>query len=320
MARDVLLDYVFTAQAREVIGPASRSYLHNVMVVAPALEGVEATVAHIADKSELAQYTTNAAGISELFNAGVSFIYLAVGNTIQEAAAQVESAPSNWSYFTVLIDPAFKSVAPNAELNDFTGVKGWTTNDDDDARNFDSNIFFNNTAFRELDSTTDGGNMYYAFGRLLSGATWRNLQYIAMPRPGATESLGIAELWFQNRHSFVLQSEEFGSRLAFFVNRGRAITAPYLYEEIQLDLQSWSLTYINANMPDYTDVEAAKIEAYLQKKANTKYVDTGLVETIGVNVRADQDNFVMSGNVGISEPKATWRIKAEIIQGVENGE
>ena len=57
------------------------------------------------------------------------------------------------------------------------------------------------------------------------------------------------------------------------------------------------------------------MQSHLIKKANTKYVDSGMVESVEISIAADQDNFVMSGNIGIAEPKATWRIKAQIQQG-----
>lgn len=87
------------------------------------------------------------------------------------------------------------------------------------------------------------------------------------------------------------------------MNRGRAIVAPYIYEEFQLDLKSWALTYINTNMPDYTNVEASKLESYLTQKAGNKYLESGLVSNLKISIVADQDNFIMSGNIKIAEPK-----------------
>ena len=107
----------------------------------------------------------------------------------------------------------------------------------------------------------------------------------------------------------------FGSRLAFFVNRGRAIVAPYIYEEFQLDLKSWALTYINTNQPSYNAVEASKLESYLLQKANNKYLTSGMLDALTISISADQNNFVMSGNIKVSEPKATWRIIADLQEG-----
>lgn len=309
MARDVLLNYVLKAQAIEPITSASRAYLHNVLVVAKLKDSAEAGIHEITTTAEIAQYT-DSDGVKSLFDAGMTKIYLAAVEEYSDVQALIDA--TSYKFFTILIDPAFNTLP--AEITGFSGVIGWATTDSDLGQQFQARATANNTAFIEPVGTT-GANMYYAFGLLLSGLTWRNQQYVGMPAIGATDNLGTAETYFDSRLSFVLNSPEFGNRLAFFVNRGRAIVAPYIYEEFTLDLQSWALTYINANMPDYTDVEAAKLQSHLLKKANTKYVDSGLVESIVVSIAADQDNFVMSGNIGIAEPKATWRIKAQIQQG-----
>lgn len=311
MARDVLLNYVLRAQAIEPITAASRAYLHDVMVIAKLKESASAGIYEITNAADIANYT-DSTGIKSLFDAGMSKIYLCA--VADYAGADALITATTYKFFTVLIDPAFEFAAIPTALTGFDGVVGWATTNSELGQEFQVVATANNTAFVEPAGTT-GANMYYAFGLLLSGLTWRNQQYAGMPAPGATDNLGTAETLFNNRLSFVLSSPEFGNRLAFFVNRGRAIVAPYIYEEFTLDLQSWALTYINANMPDYTDVEAAKLQAYLTKRANTKYVDSGMVETVQVAIAADQDNFVMSGDIGIAEPKATWRIKAQIQQG-----
>ena len=311
MARDVLLNYVLRAQASEPIAPASRAYLHNVLVIAKLKDSAEAGLYEITKIADIAQYT-DSTGVKSLFDAGMTKIYLAAVAKYADAQALIDTTP--YKFFTILIDPAFEFEAIPTAVTGFEGVVGWATTNAVLGQEFQAVATANNTAFVEPVGTT-GANMYYAFGVLLSGATWRNQQYIGMPSVGATDNLGMAESYFEQRLSFVLNSLEFGNRLAFFVNRGRAIVAPYIYEEFTLDLQSWALTYINANMPDYTDVEAAQLQSHLLKKANTKYVDSGLVEELAIEIAADQDNFVMSGDIGIAEPKATWRIKAQIQQG-----
>lgn len=311
MARDVLLNYVLKAQAVEPIAPASSAYLHNVLVVAKLKDSADAGIYEITTSAGIQDYT-DATGISSLFDAGMTKIYLAAVDNYTDAQALIDA--TNYKFFTILIDPAFEFDAIPTAITGFEGVVGWATSNSALAQQFQAVATANNTAFVEQAGTT-GANMYYAFGMLLSGAKWRNQQYIGMPAQGATSNLGTAETYFENRLSFVLNSEEFGNRLAFFVNRGRAIVAPYIYEEFTLDLQSWALTYINANMPDYNDVEAVKLQSNLLKKANAKYVDGGMVTQVAIAITADQNNFVMSGNIGIAEPKATWRIKAQIQQG-----
>lgn len=308
MARDVLLDYVLKTSVVEPILPASTAYLHNVLCIVPLATGETAGIYECATKAEVQEVTT--ADCWQLLEAGMSKIYVCAVSAYADAQALIDA--TEFKFFTVLVDPSF-TTAPTA-LTGFSGVMGWSSDDVAKAEAFSKIATENNTAFIDP-SANLGDNMYWAFGKLLSGGTWRNQQFIGMPAGGMTSVLGTAETYFEKRLSFVLNSEEFGNRLAFFVNRGRAIVAPYIYEEFQLDLKSWALTYINTNMPSYNAVEASKLESYLLQKANNKYIASGMLDALTINITADQDNFVMSGNIKVSEPKATWRIVAELQEG-----
>lgn len=306
--RDVLLNYVLKAQAIEPTGPASRAYLHNVMVIAKLKTGATAGVYECTTKAQVQEHTDSMAYV--MLDNGMTKIYLCAVAKYSDAQAILDA--NDYKYFTIITDPAFTD-APTA-IDGFPGVSIWDTVNETDGTAYTGIASANNTAFISANPIT-GENMYAATAILLSAPTWRNHQYAVMPGDGATSDLGKAESYFEKRLSFVLNSPEFGNRLAFFVNRGRAIVAPYIYEEFTLDLQSWALTYISLNQPDYNNVEAAKLESYLLNKATEKYIDSGLVTTLTISIAADQDNFVMSGNIAIAEPKATWRIKAQIQQG-----
>ena len=308
MARDVLLDYVLKTSVVEPILPASTAYLHNVLCVVPLKSGETAGIYECATKAQVQEYTD--ASCWQLLEAGLSKIYVCAVSAYSAVQALVDA--TEFKFFTVLVDPSF-TTAPTA-ITGFSGVMGWSTDDSSKATPFQAISTANNTAFIDP-SANAGANMYWAFGKLLSGGTWKNQQFIAMPEGGITSVLGTAETYFQNRLSFVLNSEEFGKRLAFFVNRGRAIVAPYIYEEFQLDLKSWALIYINTNMPNYNNVEASKLESYLLQKANNKYIASGMLDALTINISADQSNFVMSGNIKVSEPKATWRVIADLQEG-----
>lgn len=308
MARDVLLDYVLKTNVIEPILPASSAYLRNVLCVVPLASEATAGIYECSTKAEVQEQTT--ADCWQLLEAGLSKIYVCAVSAYADVQDLIDA--TEYKFFTVLVDPSF-TTAPTA-LTGFNGVMGWSTDDSAKAEAFGKIATANNTAFIDP-SANKGDNMYWAFGKLLSGGTWKNQQFIGMPAGGITAVLGTAETYFTKRLSFVLNSEEFGNRLAFFVNRGRAIVAPYIYEEFQLDLKSWALTYINTNMPNYNAVEASKLESYLLQKANNKYVASGMLDALTINITADQDNFVMSGNIKVSEPKATWRIVADLQEG-----
>lgn len=308
MARDVLLDYVLKTSVVEPILPASSAYLHNVLCIVGLKTGATAGIYECSTKAQVQTYTDS--DCWQLLEAGLSKIYVCAVSAYSAVQALVDA--TEYKFFTILTDPSF-TTAPTA-LTGFSGVAGWSTDDATKAENYAKISTANNTAFIDP-SANKGDNMYWAFGKLLSGALWKNQQFIGMPADGITTLLGTAETYFTKRLSFVLKSEEFGNRLAFFVNRGRAIVAPYIYEEFQLDLKSWALTYINTNMPSYNNVEASKLESHLLQKANNKYIASGMLDALTISITADQDDFVMSGDIKVSEPKATWRINANLQEG-----
>ena len=157
-------------------------------------------------------------------------------------------------------------------------------------------------------------NMCYAFGKMLSNAlNWRNQQYISMPFADDVDTNGEANSFFDDKVSFVLSDNEFGDRLGLFAVGGKAIVAPYIVRNLELDLQSKALSYVSGNQPQYTKKEAALIEDELQKVIQL-YIDRQWIEAGTVEVKLEQSNFVASGYINIAEPKALWRIFGEMKQ------
>jgi hypothetical protein len=155
-------------------------------------------------------------------------------------------------------------------------------------------------------------NMFFGFGKMLSNPlNWRNQQYISMPLADDVTTLGQANVLFDDRISFVISDDEFSNRLAFFVAGGKAIVAPYVKRNLQVDMQSAALSYITGNQPGYTKTQAALLEDELQKVVNS-YIDIDWISAGVVTVELLQDNFVASGEINIAEPKALWRIFAEM--------
>ena len=167
---------------------------------------------------------------------------------------------------------------------------------------------------------TGARNMFFAFGKMLSNSlNWTNQQYIQMPFPDDVDTLGEANNLFDQKISFVLADDEFGRRLGLFAAGGKAITAAYITRNLEIDLQSRALSYISGNQPAYTLTQAALLEDELQKvisgdAANPGYIGRGWIEAGVVEVKLEQQNFVASGYINISEPTAMWRIFGEIRQ------
>lgn len=205
------------------------------------------------------------------------------------------------------------AIAGSADLDagDFTGVIGVSS--DDDAFLSAQAAISNRCAFH-VDASNGAKNMFYAFGKLLSNALdWKNQQFVAMPLADDVDTLGSANSLFDDRVSFVISDSEFSNRLAFFACGGKAIVAPYIERNLQIDLQSAALSYISGNQPGYTKTEAALIEDELQKVV-ASYIDRAWIEAGTVEVELVEDNFVASGEINIAEPKALWRIFANMRQ------
>jgi len=199
------------------------------------------------------------------------------------------------------------AVGGTIDVGTFDGVVGFSSSDVDVVQEFGTAP--NRVGFFRLDAN-GAGNMFFAFGKLLSNqATWLNQQYITMPFNDGVDLLGEANSLFDERVSFVLNDTEFGNRLAFFVAGGKAIVAPYIKKNLSIDLQSQTLSWISANQPQYTIVNASLLESNLQQKViQEKYIDTKLITDGIIDISLVQDNFVANAEANISEPSAFWRV------------
>lgn len=194
----------------------------------------------------------------------------------------------------------------------FQGVVGFSCQDEDFAAEFAA--VENQVGFYGL--TANGAkSMFYAFGQLLSSVGWNNQQYISMPHDESVVVLGDALGLFDNKVSFVINDDEFSKRLALFAVGGKAIVAPYIIKDLCINIQSRALTWIAANTPDYTKKQAALLETRLQQDVvDSMFIEQGLIEAGTVEIKLVNDNFVASGNINVSEPKALWRVESVLRQ------
>ncbi len=258
--------------------------------------------------------------ISILIEGGVS--------TAQQIADAIEDSVSASALITVEIAEgqeaaaqAAASVAPLADGADstvagllvgtFSGVTGVASTD---SAFLTAQAAIANRCGFFIKNANGARNMFYAFGKLLSNAlNWRNQQYVSMPYDDEVATLGDANTLFDARISFVISDDEFSNRLAFLVAGGKAITAPYIKRNLQIDMQSKALQYIAANQPGYTMTQAALLEDELQKVID-QFIDDDWLEAGTVEVALEEENFVASGSINIAEPKALWRIFGEMRQ------
>ena len=205
-------------------------------------------------------------------------------------------------------------------VGDFNGVIGVCSTDTDFCA---AQAAIENRCAFKTKSGNGAKNMCYAFGKMLSFASdWKNQQYITMPFDDDVNLLGDAELLFDEKVSFVIDDDEFGSRLALFACGGKAIVAPYILRNLEIDLQSEGLQYVSANQPAYTFTQAALMEDEMQKVidgdgqegGNTGYVGRGWITEGTVRITLEEDNFVASGAINVPTPRALWRISGTITQ------
>lgn len=308
---NILLDYFFPIASIEPTPQAATGFLKQACVVCLPKSGGTPGLYQCTTQAEIAAKTDNLEA-QQMLTAGMSKVYILTVATLPGVAALISGHEND--FYTMLITADFNDAAVlTLDAGLFKGVIGISTTTD--AFALSQNAIANRTAFH----TTSGNkakNMLYAFGKLLSNAlNWRNQQYIIMPFADDVATLGAANTLFDNKTSFVLSDDQYESRLALFATGGKAIVSPYIKRNLELDFQSTALSYISGNQPKYTKKEASLLEDEL-KKVIQSYIDREWIEAGTVEVLADQGNFVASGNINISEPKALWRIFGEMRQSL----
>ena len=306
---NILLDYFFPITAISPTPAASTAYLKQVCIIVTPKAAVPTGIATLCTSMVGVAALTDNTEAQQLFDAGMSRVYVMPADDLDLADALVDYGSD---FFTVLISSDFVDADVTAmTLGTFKGVVGVSS--DSDVFLAVQSVIENRAAFH----TTTGNkakNMFYAFGKLLSNSlNWTNQQYITMPVADDVATLGDANALFDDKISFVINDSEFGKRLGLFAAGSKAITAPYITRNLEIDLQSRALSYISGNQPGYTKTQAALLEDELQKVV-TSFIDRQWIEAGTVEVKLEQENFVASGYINISEPKALWRIFGEIRQ------
>lgn len=198
------------------------------------------------------------------------------------------------------------------DVGTFEGVVGFSTEDEEFAAEESSK---KNRCVFITNETNKAQNMCFAFGKLLSNQlNWLNQQYISMPLNDGVVDLGVANLLFDDKISFVINDEEYGNVLALFAAGNRAIVAPYIIKNLSIDIQSKAVQWIAANQPQYTLKEAALLEARILEDVINQYIARNWISAGEISISLFQDNFVAAGNINVSEPKALWRVFAELRQ------
>lgn len=309
---NILLDYFFPITAIEPTPQASTGFLKQVLLVVKPKSGIAdglTGVITLATAMSAVTALTDNAEAQQLFNAGMNRVFVLPVATL-DLDTILEGHESD--FFTILISSDFTdSNVTAADFGQFKGVIGVSSVDD---AFLSTQAAITNRAAFKTTAANDAKNMVFAFGKMLSNAlNWRNQQYIQMPFADDVDTLGEANAFFDDKVSFVISDSEYGNRLALFAVGGKAVISPYVIKNLQIDMQSAALSFISGNQPQYTKKNAALLEDELQKVV-ASYVDRQWIETGAVEVALIEDNFTASGAIVVEEPKALWRIFAELRQ------
>lgn len=306
--KDTLLEYIMKVDAVAPLPSVSSAYIRKVLCVVKPKGETKDVINLCTDNAEV-EVLTNAK-VGKLIDAGMTSILVLPVDDLTGLKTIIEK--SDQEFFTILIDGAFdNSAISSLDVGTFDGVIGWCSDNLENAKSFTEQK--NNVGFVDKADNLSQ-NMYWAFGKLLSSNTWKNQQYIDMPASSGINSIGQAELHFDAKVSFVLNSQEYGNKLALFASNGRAIIAPYAFEELKLKLQSKTAEYISGNQPSYTESEASLLEDALQGVIDG-YVEQGTFEEGEIEVSLTNEAFVQNATIIVAEPKALWRLKATMQQG-----
>lgn len=306
---NILLDYFFPITTIEPTAQASTSFLKQACVVCLPKSGQTPGLYLCTSQTQIAVRTDNLEA-QQILNAGLSKVYILIVATLPGVAALIAGHEND--FFSMIITSDFNDAAVlTLDVGVYKGVVGISTTTDAFAQS--QGTIANRVAFHTT-TANKAKNMLWAFGKMLSNlSNWRNQQYITMPFVDDVNTLGLANTLFDQKTSFVIDDTEYGARLGLFAAGGKAIVSPYIKRNLEIDMQSRALTYISGNQPQYTKKQAALLEDEL-KKVIESYIEREWIEDGTVEIKLINSNFIATGNINISEPKALWRIFAEMRQ------
>jgi hypothetical protein len=294
-------DILFTAKAKGIAGNAIRIiYADTKADGSAAVSDVTGSVITIDIQSGVTTAATIAAAVTA--SGGTADDAAALVTTAVDVGDETDPQTAHSTLLTGGVD------ADGADYGLFDGVKAHASDDQSWCETWETDSM--NIGF--FTKAANGGkNMCYAFGKVLSAATWKNQQFIEMPFSDDVVTLGQADSLFEGHTSFVLTSEEYGNRLAFFGN-ARAIVAPYVLKEIEILTQGKAVTYISANQPNYSIKEAVLLEGALNTVI-TPYITADIITSGKTTITLVEDNFVANGEIVLAEPRALWRVVASLV-------
>lgn len=307
----ILRDYVLKLDVQEPIIPASTAWVKIPCVVYKVAEGEEGLA--------LVTSSGDAPGNSgQLFTGGLNRIYKMGLSDLTQFKNYYQAG----KFWTAIFAEEWtdQEVMNNiSNLGEFDGVCARMFKVDNEAENAYMNVALgldNFIAFATMQDgeTIDASNMYRALGELLSLENLDNRQYQSMPISDNISNLGIADLLFDKRVSFVISDADYQYRLAGFFCSKKPVIDPYITKLFKLDLQDAALVATNLYKPNMTHSAVANVQDYLYQKVVLKYIDPNVIPSITLNVEYNDEGWVALGTITMSQIRALWRYKFQIIK------
>lgn len=307
---NLLLDYAIPFSQVTALPPPSFGFLHRIAVIVPMDEaGAEADIITVTDRAELEALTQYHAELAGFFVGGGAIMYLIRISAPEDLQPLIDGKESE--FYTLFAHVSTHGILPPSVV--WTGVRA-THSDSPAVMALAGN---EKTCVFADDADNSAYNALLAFGSLLSGAAWRNQQYISTTSSqGVVTTLGEAELLFDDRVSFYLADEEYGNRLALFAAGGQSITTPYISKELEMTVQFQMTNAITAAQPFNTLVQRKNLERIGMKVIGEYmamgYLDPEMPQTLTVS--DSQEAFVVYGKLITSPAVALWRARIDAFQ------
>ncbi len=306
----VLLNYLAKTEINPSTAVASTLFIEDIAIVVKSnLAGTDNTVVLLTDSSQIISHTDNLE-VVQAFNSGKNKVYLILKDDLIIGSLLDANL---FNFFSVIISTDYDLSTDLSALTKgtFDGVFYITSSDSVILDGWVVGV--NQSGFNNSNGAFGSIHFVSDFTLAHSGNFWRNRQYIPAPSsviPSAVTE-GVADTFFDNRYSFYVQDLQLGNKLGFAVAGGRSISIPYMFKQLEIDLQNITLAYLSELQPLNTNTQRNILRTRVSNFLAT-YVETGQIEQTKVNVEASQEKFIVFSQITFVVNEAWWRTQYNI--------
>ena len=297
MVQNWVIDYATPVSTTPPDVPVSNAFLRQLLVVLKnATSETEITT--------LTESPTTAGleAISRAFTGGlkkVSYIKLEDLTTLNTFELRLQ-------YYTIIAIGYTPQEIALANYGEYDGVIVYPTNAVGDVVSGVKNVAY---CYGEL-----GLKACLTFGKLLSGATFKNLAYTdALSGEETLQNGGIAEQWYDAKAIAWGYDDQAGSRLVSAFINGKGLSTPYIQRDLLIQIQTNSFN-VMANQTNYTVEDAKLVQGYNQQIIDG-FINAGLIISSSYSVVLDTTNtntFIYTLS-DLETPIPIFKIKINVI-------